>query len=302
MPNGKKEGFFVATLSPGMIVFITGTMRCGKTNHAVNIMGRAVGKFYHIYTNIHFFKEGEIKEAKKEGLLDPNKEYEQKHQNIHLVTTASELIVGLSKTRKNIVVLDEAAIYVGTARGNAKIVRWFKELVTQIGKFKAAIILITQVKSELSVMLKKKLPCHEIKVYKISDKRRQADIYFIPPQIGDETENPILKDEWDYLEQAIYPFDTEAPAMFHFDIDMEEFLIKISKLNSIQARKQAPTIIREMLRKQKGNNEEKITKEELILEKLLMHPDESSEAIAIVTGSTPQYVNKVKKKKKQNMQ
>lgn len=99
MSNGK-EGFFVATLSPGMLLFITGTMRCGKTNLAVNLMGKGVSKFYHIYTNIHFFKEGEIKEAKKEGLLDQKREYEQKHQNIHLVTSASELIIGLSKTRK----------------------------------------------------------------------------------------------------------------------------------------------------------------------------------------------------------
>ena len=91
-------------------------------------------------------------------------------------------------------------------------------------------------------------------VYKITDKRRQADIYFIPPQVGDETEDPILLDEWDFLEPANYPFDTEAPAMFHFDINMEDFLIHISKLNSIQARKQAPIIIGEML---KGENEGK---------------------------------------------
>jgi len=87
---------------------------------------RGIDKFYHIYTNIHFFKEDEIEEAKREGLLNPNKEYEQKHQNIHLVTSASELIKGLCNTRKNIIVLDEGAIFAGSGRGNAKIVRWFK--------------------------------------------------------------------------------------------------------------------------------------------------------------------------------
>jgi len=291
MSNGK-EGFFVATLSPGMLLFITGTMRCGKTNLAVNLMGKGVSKFYHIYTNIHFFKEGEIKEAKKEGLLDQKREYEQKHQNIHLVTSASELIIGLSETRKNIVILDEAAIYVGSARGNAKIVRWFKELVTQIGKFKASMILITQVKSELAVMLKKRLPTHEIKVYRLSDKRRQADIYFVPPQAGDELEDLILLDEWDYLEATTYPFDTEAPAMFNFDIDMETFLIHISKLNSIQARKQAPIIIGEMVN-EKTTTKVKTTAKDSIMAEFYNGTKLTLRGLAKKYGKSYPYVRKL---------
>jgi hypothetical protein len=144
-------------------------------------------------------------------------------------------------------------------------------------------------------MLKKRLPCHEIKVYKLSDKRRQADIYFVPPQIGDEREDPILLDEWDYLEPTTYPFDTEAPAMFNFDIDMEQFLIHIGKLNSIQARKQAPIIVEEMLRNSTTTGRH--TKKDMVLEKLKMHPDESNSAIALLCDCSDRYVREIKKER-----
>ena len=257
MHNGKKIlGFFIAVLSNGMLLFITGTMRCGKTNLAVFLMQKAIEKGYHIYTNIHFFiTDEEIEEAKREGILDPSKDYIKKHENIHLVTSSSELIKKLcaSKTRKNIVMLDEAAFFAGSGRGNARVLRWFKELVTQIGKYRASIVLISQVKSELAVMLKEKLPSTEIRVYKITQNKREADIWYIPPQIGNEIEDSILMDEWDNLEPTIYPYDSEAPAMFEFDFDMEDYLIRTKHLNSIQTRKQASRIIDEMLsEKQKG--------------------------------------------------
>ena len=62
-------GFFEDTLSPGQLLIITGTMRSGKSNVAVYLMEMAIPKFYHIYTNIHFFDlETEIDEAISEGI------------------------------------------------------------------------------------------------------------------------------------------------------------------------------------------------------------------------------------------
>ena len=265
----KKVGFFISVLSHGMLLIITGTMRCGKSNIAVFLMQKAIEKGYHIYTNIHFFiTDEEIEEAKEEGVLEPNRDYIKKHENIHLVTSASEVIKKLSesKTRKNIIILDEVAFFAGSSRGNARVLRWFKELVTQVGKYRASMVLITQVKSELAVMLKQKLPSHEIRVYKISQNEREADIWYLPPQIGIDPEEPVLIDEWSNLEQTIYPYDNEAPAMFEFDFDMEEFLIRTKHLNSIQTRKQASKIIDEMLDEKQRGKVKKISKKEQIMD------------------------------------
>lgn len=235
--NGNNNAFFSDTLSPGQLVIITGPMREGKSNLTVYIMEKGVAFRYHFYTNINFFEtDEEIAIAKKEGILDENRSYESRHEKIHVVTKASELIKALYKTSKNITVLDEAQLFAGSARGNAKVVRWFKEFITQMGKLRSSVILVTQVKSELSVMLKKKLPCHEIKVYKRSANNRIADVYFVPPQAGDEAEDPQLIKSWGNLPPTVYPYDHEIPAMFEFDINMEEYLLRISKLNSVQAR------------------------------------------------------------------
>jgi len=161
-------------------------------------------------------------------------------------------------------------------------------------------ILITQVKSEMAVMLKKKLPTHEIKVYKISKKNRYAEIFFILPQINEEAENAFPLDKWKLLEEAVYPFDTEAPAMFNFDIDMEDFLIRISRLNSIETRKEASSIIDEMLNegKKKYNNGE-LTAKEMIQDKIKLYPDETNDAIGALCGRTGQYVWKIRKDMKE---
>lgn len=256
--DGNNNAFFSDTLLPGQLVIITGPMREGKSNLTVYLMEKAVDVHYDCYTNINFFEgDEEIDIAKKEGILDENRTYHKKDDSIHVVTKASELIKALYKTSKNITVLDEAQMYAGSARGNAVIVRWFKEFVTQIGKLRSSMILVTQVKSELAVMLKKKLPCHEIKVRRLSFYNRIADVYYVPPQAGDETEEPLLVKQWKNLPPTKYPYDHEIPAMFEFDINMEEFLLRLSPLNSVQARHgkmidgklvDANTIIDDMLR------------------------------------------------------
>lgn len=244
--------FFYDVLSPGQLLEVTGTMRSGKSNFTVFIVERALLKNYHIYTNINFYPEDEIDEAKEEGILNPDQEYFSVHPNIHFCTLASELITGLYKTKKNITVLDETQIYAGSARGNAVIVRWFKEFVTQIGKLRSSMILITQVKSELAVMLKKKLPIHEARIQKISWKNRVVDVYYIPPQIGDDPDDEFCIKQWGNIPPTNLPYDHESPAMFEFDIDMEKFLRKISKLRTIQVRKKGvvQTIVDELLANQ----------------------------------------------------
>lgn len=244
--------FFYDVLSPGQLLEITGTMRSGKSNFTTFLIERALIKGYHVYTNINFYPEDEIEEAKKEGILNPEMEYFSVHPNIHFVTLASELIMEIYKTKKNLIVLDEAQLYAGSARGNAKIVRWFKEFVTQMGKLRGAMILITQVKSELAVMLKKKLPLHEARITKISWNNRIVDVFFVPPQIGDEPEEAVCVKNWCNIPETNLPYDHESPAMFKFDIDMEVFLENISKLRTLQVRKPGvvQSIVEDLLRDQ----------------------------------------------------
>ena len=236
LPNYTGD-FFYDVLSPGQLFEITGTMRSGKSNFTVFIIEKAVARNYHVYTNINFYPEDEIDEAKKEGILNPDREYHSIHQNIHFVTLANDLIIKVYKTTKNLIVLDEAQLYAGSSRGNAIIVRWFKEFVTQMGKLRASMILIAQVKSELAVMLKKKLPIHEARIEKWSWNNRTVDIFYVPPQIGEDPEPEICVKNWGNIPPTNLPYDHESPAMFKFDIDMEVFLEQISKLRTLQVRR-----------------------------------------------------------------
>lgn len=250
MTYSGKEGFFKTILSPGSVLLITGTMRSGKSNLAMFLTERAVQKNYHIYTNVLFFDyPDETEEAIADGCLkQPLAWYEQKHQNIHIKTTASALIKGLYRTNRNITELDESQLY--ARGGTAKIIRWFKEFVTQIGKLRSSLILITQVKSELAPLLKEKLPTWEMKVKKISWNNRFAEIWFNPVDA-----EPIHVDTWYNIPPSKYPYDHEAPAMFDFDINMELFLKKISKINSVKLRKDnlVVDIVDELLEKTKEN-------------------------------------------------
>lgn len=55
-------------------------------------------------------------------------------------------------------------------------------------------------------------------------------------------------------------------------------------------------IIEEMLReKQQGKKKQKITKKDLVKDKILMHPDESNDAIAKICDCTERYVQQIKK-------
>ena len=106
-----------------------------------------------------------------------------------------------------------------------------------MGKLRGAMILISQVKSELAVMLKKKLPIHEARIEKRSWTNRIVDIFFVPPQIGDEPEQEVCIKQWGNIPATNLPYDHESPAMFKFDIDMEMFLENISKLRTLQVRR-----------------------------------------------------------------
>lgn len=257
-------GFFSEVFSPGQLILITATMRAGKSNVANYIIEQAIPLGYDIYTNILYFDYDEIEEAIKEGILTQNKDwYRRVPPEIHTVSKASELILGLFRTKKNITILDESLLFASGKKGVSKDIRWFEGLVTQIGKLDSSMGLIAQAKSKLATLLKQDLPSIEIKMHKISFSNRYCEIWFNPPQSSEEAEDSYKLDEWRNIPASRYPYDHKAPAGFEWDINMEAFINKISKLNSLKTRKQVPKIIAEMLEK-KNQKPVKTSKKDLI--------------------------------------
>jgi hypothetical protein len=151
--------------------------------------------------------------------------------------------------------LDEAIFYAGAKRGTSRELRWLEELVTQIGKLDSSLVLIAQLKSKLARMLRDDLPSYEIKVFKMQGDARIIEVYYNEPGDDPDLAEPI--DTWTDIPPSHYPFDTLAPSGFTWDISMERFIEKISKLNSLKARKEVPRILTELL--SEGNRTEKET-------------------------------------------
>ena len=278
----EKCGFIEATLSPGQLMLITAAMRMGKTNEAWNLIGEALPKGYHIYTNNLFFEENEIDQAIKEGLLkQPRDYYIPVPKQVHIVTKASELIKGLYSTRKNITILDEAIFYASSKMSTSRSVRWLEGFTTQIGKLDSSLVLIIQIKSKLASMFKGELPYHELRVHKLSDERRTVEIFFYEP--GDDENIPPI-DTWTDVPPSRYPFDSIAPGGMEWDINMESFINKVSKLNSLKIRKEIPRILDELLSENK-TQEGKYTIRGRIEDILASNPDADDKEIrALLKG------------------
>lgn len=257
-------GFLKDVFSPGMLVLITATMREGKSNLVSYLIEQAVPLGYNIYTNMLFFDYNEIEEAIKEEILQQKKEYYRRvPPEVHTVTKLSELILGLYSTKKNITILDEAILIAGSKKGVSKDIRWFEGFITQSGKLDTGVGLIAQAKSKLATLLKEDIPSYEIKIYKISHRNRYAEIWFNPPQSDEEAEESIKISTWEHIPPSHYPYDHLAPAGLDFDLDIEQFINSISKLNSLQVRKQVPRIVKELMFP--DIKKHKPTKKELIM-------------------------------------
>ncbi len=276
-------------------MLITATMREGKSNLASFLMEKGTDLGYNIKTNMLFFSYEEIEEAIAEGILRQSREwYRRVPPEIETVTTASELILGLHRTRRNITLLDEALLFAGSKKGVSKDIRWFEGLVTQIGKFDSSIALLAQTKSKLATLLREDIPSYELKVFKLSFSNRYVQIWYNSPQSVENAEEPYMVDEWKHIPPSRYPYDHKAPAGFEFDIDMEKFIHRISKLNSLKTRKEVPVIIAEMLEENRKKRQPKKTKREIIEEKIKLHPKETSSAIASLCNCSERHVQRIK--------
>jgi adenosyl cobinamide kinase/adenosyl cobinamide phosphate guanylyltransferase len=309
MVNTDKLGFFNSILQPGMLLNILGKMGEGKSNYATVLIERAVEKYYYILTNILFFDDDEIDEAKKEGLLDKNIEYRKLPQEVKQITKMSDLLIELNKVsrkKKTIVVLDEASLFASGVIAREKRVIWLKNFVTSfLRKIGGSLILIAQDKNSVVPMLRDELPSTEIRItYNKKTKIRTEHIFIIPDEYG-ITQEPIHLESRIGIPQATFPYDSNAPAKFEFDIDFDDFMNMAGEFNSLKLRKQLPHIIHilreNQMQKTKTQLAKQITKKDLLSLMIKRDPEMPVSSIKDILHTyfgvsvTPDYVSKVKK-------
>ena len=258
----KKIGFIAYLCAPGRIVTVWGLMGVGKTNYVVLLIAQAVSGYYRVFTNILFFDEDEIEEAKREGMLDPNIDYKKLPPEVVTVTEISQLLLGLNSTKhKNITILDEASLFGSGTMAKEKKVTWLKELVTSVlRKLNSSLIIIAQDKGSVVPMLRDELPSIEIRIQQNKKTgERIENIFEIPDDYGIAQE-PKLLDRKRNVPQATYPFDSRAFAKFKFNLDFDEFLDRAGEYNSLKIRKELPRIVEELVEEFKEKNAKKNTK------------------------------------------
>jgi hypothetical protein len=265
----KKRGFFAAVLNTGMLLTIWGKMRSGKTSFACYLMEIAAEeKGFNVYTNIPFFRFEQKEEAIGKGYLLPGVEYHLLPKEIQTTRRCSELLRGLFVTSKNLVVLDEAALFAASSMGTSTKVRWLKSLIFTIGKLDSAVIVIAQDKGSVIPSIRSSLVSYEIKIIKSSETNRRAEISIMPQELTDEEQEPIHIDTWFHLKPTTLTFDSRAITKFEFDLDIEEFFNRISDFNSLDAIAEAPRLLDDLLREKSGGDV-KSEKERTIKETIL---------------------------------
>jgi len=227
-------------LEEGTLCIITGHMGSGKTYFA-NVITEKESDYFHFYTNINYFKPESVEKAKMRGLLQQSVEYREVPPRVHVTNKMSELLLGLVKTTPNVVVLDEAMIFAGFDRHGSKILRWFKDFVTQCRKLDTSVILVTQVKSQLTKLLREQLEHYECFCYKKGKKHmvRMMKLYPMDLERRDTERGPTI------LQNVIttLPYDTKSPASLQMDIDMEGFLGDASSYDSLELREHIAELV-----------------------------------------------------------
>jgi len=224
----------MAILQEGQLLIITGNMGHGKTHFSVVLIEGASFNGYIVYTNVNFFKESSWEKAIEKGLLKPDIEYRNLPKNVIICNKMSQLLVGLTKTSPNVVILDEAMIFAGFDRHGSKILRWFKDFVTQCRKLNTSVVLITQIKSQLTKMLREQLEHYECFCYKKGkDYIIKMDKFFpFDYERLDTIQGPRAKQTM----ISSLPYDTKSPASLQMDVDMEGFLGDASSYDSLELR------------------------------------------------------------------
>jgi len=224
----------------GNINTLLGPPGSGKTNCAIFLAEKAIDLGFYVYTNIHFFKYSRVAEACNKGLLPKGITYRKTPPELVTVKKLSELLLGLLKTDKNIVILDESGIFASSTTPMDKRVRQLKELAYVIRHLRASFLLISQSKGAMSPALRSELATYELRIRKISKfyrtlmigksfpvRRDDGDEEMIFAPIGP----PIAK-----IPLTRYPWDGFFIPKFEFDIDLRESFDRLGEYDSLELR------------------------------------------------------------------
>lgn len=218
-------------------ILVTGSKGDGKTNLAGVIKQTLIDLFgYDIWTNIHYFKFENIQKAKKLGKLSnqSNHIYVPKPEQIHVVKTLSEVIIGLVKNAVygKIFVLDEAGIHADSSSATSKNTRTIKQLNRIIRHFDCCFIIITQTKGSVPPDLREKDVDYQFKMKKrgkryileIGKKKSEVDEFTGEEKISFPTVKKIR------VPLCKYPIDGKFPTGFNIDIDLKKALDRLSEV------------------------------------------------------------------------
>jgi len=244
----------------GNISTIFGKPGSGKTNLATVFMEKLVELGFHVYTNINFFKYEQVGEAIRKRKLRYIKGhvYRKKPEEIHIITSVSELLIGLLTTEKNVVILDETGIFGSSATPNSKKVRSLKELAFIIRHLSASLCLLAQSKGSIVPDLRSTLVEFEIRIYDLGYGHRMMTIATAVSRKDIITGEEIVEfevadgDEYHNIPPTHLPFDSKFLPAFDIDIDLTESLKRLSKYNSIDVMVHGAEIIRELVEENKN--------------------------------------------------
>ena len=279
----------------GNVITVIGYPGAGKTDKIVMLMERTVKYGFHCHTIINFFDPGNVKKAIESGKLRKGITYLEKPEQIHTIRTLSNLLLGLFEHEKNIVVLDEAGLFVSSTQATSKKVRQLKQLTYIIRHLNACIVFVCQSKNSLVPELRSTLVTHQLQIKKISNDNRMMIVSKPVPHVNDDGEEvldfmpsgpPIVR-----MPSSQLAYDSKFLPAFKIDIDLNVLLEALAELDSIKVMEQGTNIIRNIMKEQTNGQ----TKKDLILEKLAMHPNESSSAIASLCDCTERYVQQIRK-------
>ena len=289
-------------------ILLTGSKGDGKSNTASKIQETLIELLgYHSWTNIHFIKYKNIKLAMaKKKLADiPGHVYVEKSQQITVVKSLSDLLLGIvdSVATGKVFILDEGGIHADSSHATGKATRTIKQLNRIIRHFECCFIVLTQTKGSVPPDLREKdvdyhFRMKEVRGEYILDIGKKTVV-----EDGDTGEEKITFPSVKKIKvpPTKYPYDGKFPTGFKIDIDLKYTLDELSEIEDsieLMDRGKGREVILRIIEEGKEGKKVKVTKKEMVLEKLIMHPDESSSAIAALCGCALRYVQQIKKEMK----
>lgn len=240
----EKRPFVEVVLGEGKINTLLGPPGSGKTNFANFLMERAIERNMTCLTNVNYFMTQEdISEAIARGFLPGGVEYLKIPKQLIVVRKLSDLILSLLKTERNVVFLDEAALFASSTNPMSGKVRQVKELAYIIRHLQSSFILICQAKKSIAPDLRSTLVTYEMRIRKIRKsnyrvvKISEARIVKMGFNDDDEEIEFVAVDEIGRIPLTRLPWDGYFLPKFEFDINLTEAFNRLGEYNSLEIRR-----------------------------------------------------------------